>query len=178
MSFIVISVSCSGGRNSTGYSIINDMMHSEALEAFYENQIFENGQVMQAPPVNTIPRGFMPHPMGLDGQPETLENPYAMNDYKWKRGEILFNRTCSACHGVKGKGDGLVVKKGGFPKPPNFYSRSFKYSKKEKKPAGYIYNVITFGRGNMASHAQQLYAEDRWYVSEYVREKLMIKGKK
>ena len=171
-------IGCSGGRNSTGYSLINDMIFSEAYEAFSENPIFDNGQSMQAPPANTIPRGFKPHPMGVDGMPVVLENPYPMNEYKWKRGENLFNSTCAACHGADGQGKGLVVTEGGFPKPPKFKSRSFKYSKRAKKPAGHIFNVITFGIGNMPSHAQQLYAEDRWYVSEYVRERLMTKGKK
>jgi mono/diheme cytochrome c family protein len=173
----IVLVGCSGGRNSTGYSLINDMMYSEAYEAYSENPIFDDGQSMQAPPANTIPRGFMPHPMGSDGLPEVLENPVAMDDYKWKRAELLFNRTCSACHGVDGQG-GTAVINAGFPAPPKFKSRTFKYSKKDKKPAGHVYNVITFGIGNMPSHAQQLYSEDRWIVSEYVRERLMTKGKK
>lgn len=178
LGILVTIVSCSGGRNSTGYSLINDMMYSITYEAFSDNPVFENGQTMQKPPKNTIPRGWMPHPMNENGLPQVLENPYDMDEYAWKRGEMLFNKTCSACHGKDGRADGLVVTKGGYPRPPNFYSRSFKYSKKERKPAGHIYNVITFGQGNMASHAQQLYPEDRWYVSEYVREKLMIRGKK
>lgn len=179
--FSVIIIGCSGGRNSTGYSLINDMIHSTAYEAFSENQLFEDGQSMQVAPANTVPRGFMPHPMNADGTPQVLENPHTMNDYKWKRAELLFNRTCAACHGVDGQGKGLVVTEGGFPAPPKFKSRTFsykKYAKKGKTPPGHIYNVITFGIGNMPSHAQQLYAEDRWAVSEYVREKLMVKGKK
>ena len=178
LSCLVIIIGCSGGRNSTGYSLINDMVHSKAYEAFSENPVFENGQSMQAAPENTIPRGFLPHPLSADGTPEVLNNPYGMNDYKWARGKMLYQNNCSACHGLKGQGDGLVVTVGKFPKPPKFNSRSFRYSKKDAKPSGHIYNVISFGIGNMPSHAQQLYAEDRWYVAEYVREKLMIKGKK
>jgi hypothetical protein len=172
-------VGCSGGRNSTGYSIINDMMYSEAYEAFSDNPVFDNGQTMQPAPKGTIARGKMPLPMDEEGSPVVLENPFEMNDYKWERSKLLFKNNCSACHGKMGRGDGLVVTKGGFPAPPNFYkSRRFKYSKKKRYPSGEIFNVITYGRGNMASHAQQLYVEDRWAVAEYVREKLMVKGKK
>jgi mono/diheme cytochrome c family protein len=174
----IFIIGCSGGRNSTGYSLINDMMHSLAYESYSENHLFDNGQTMQPPPENTIPRGFMPHPMDANGNPVVLENPYEMNDYKWQRAELLFNRTCSACHGVDGQGGGKVVTQGGFPAPPKFKSRTFKYSKKERKPSGHIYNVISFGYGNMPAHAQQLYPEDRWAVSEYVRERLMTRGKK
>ncbi len=176
--FFVSFISCSGGRNSTGYSLINDMMYSVAYESYSDNPVFDNGQTMQAAPANTIARGKMPHPMAEDGTPEVLDNPVAMNEYRWKRAELLFQRTCSACHGVKGKGDGLVVQQGGFPAPPKFNSRTFKYSKKSRYPSGEIYNVITFGKGNMPSHAQQLYTEDRWLVAEFVRERLMVKGKK
>lgn len=177
LSLIFVLVSCSGGRNSTGYSIINDMMYAETYESYSENPVFDNGQTMQPAPVGTIARGKMPHPLAADGTPVILENPYQMDDYSYQRGEILFNRTCSACHGVDGQATGKVVEIGGFPAPPKFQDRRFKYSKKDSYTAGNIYNVITFGLGNMPSHAQQLYAEDRWYVSEYVRERLMTKGK-
>lgn len=176
-SLFVSLVSCSGGRNSTGYSLINDMMYSITGESFSENQLFEDGQTMQKPVEGTIARGFIPHEMDSEGLPVVMENPYEMNEYKWKRAEILYNRTCSACHGIDGQASGKVVTVGGFPAPPKFKSRTFRYSKKESKPAGHVYNVITFGLGNMPSHAQQLYSEDRWMVSEYVREMLMTKGK-
>lgn len=175
---MTVLVGCSGGRNSTGYSIINDMMYSQAYEAQTENPVFKNRQTNQLPPKGTIARGFMPHPLNESGDPKVLENPYEMNEYAWERGKMLYKANCAACHGAEGQGNGLVVTKGGYPKPPKFKSRRFKYSKKEKKPAGYIYNVITFGYGNMSSYGQQLWPEDRWHVSEYVREMLMTKGKK
>lgn len=174
----IVLISCSGGRNTTGYSLINDMMYSETYEAFSENPNFYDSQTMQAPPAGTIARGKMPAPLDADGNPVVMENPYAMTEYAWQRGEMNFKRVCSACHGPQGAGDGSVVTVGGFPAPPKFTSRRFKYSKKAKYPAGEIFNVITYGRGNMKSHAQQLYPEDRWYVAEYVRERLMTKGKR
>ena len=172
----IILASCSGGRNSTGYSIISDMMYSEAAEAQTVNHNFYNGQTNQQPPKNTIPRGFMPHPLDEDGNPRMIKNPHEMDAYAWERGEMLFNNTCAACHGVKGKGDGLVVKKGGFPKPPSFTARRWK--KMERYPSGHVFNVIKFGYGNMPSHSQQLYDIDIWRVSEYVRQKLMRGRKK
>mgnify|MGYP000350825842 CR=1 FL=1 len=169
-------MSCSGGRNSTGYSIINDMMYAETYEAHSENNHYENGQTNQLAMEGTIARGFMPHPLDSEGQPQVLSNPHEMNAYAWERGERLYKSTCAACHGDKGKADGLVVKDGGFPKPPKFSAR--KWKKVEKYSVGYVYNVITYGYGNMPSHAQQLYPIDRWHVAEYVREKLMKKRKK
>ena len=178
---LISLVGCSGGRNSKGYSLINDMMYSEAYEAFSSNPVFDNAQSMQPNPAGTVSRGHMPHPMDKDGNPLVLSNPYEMTDFAWSRGQELFEKTCSACHGVKGKADGLVVTKGGFPKPPSFSARRWKRlgeSGDYQYGAGNVYNTVTFGYGNMASHAQQLLPRERWYVSEYVREKLMKKNKK
>lgn len=179
---LLILVSCSGGRNSTGYSLINDMMHSLAFESFSTNPNFKNGQTMQPAPKGTIARGWMPGSMDEQGKLLVTRNPSneKMNQYAWQRGKILFERTCSSCHGLKGKGDGLVVTQGGYPQPTKFTAR--RWRKKDKAtdsyvyPSGYVYKVITEGYGNMASHAQQLYPEDRWLVSEYVREFLMRGG--
>lgn len=175
---MTVLVGCSAGRNSTGYSIINDMMYAVPYEAYSENPNYFDKQSNQLAPKGTIARGFMPHPMDAEGIPKILVNPYEMNDYAWERGKMLFNATCSACHGTKGLADGKVPERG-FPKPPNFKKqRKFKWSKKEKYNSGVIYNVISFGRGNMPSHSQQIYPRDRWFVAEYVREMLMTKGKK
>jgi mono/diheme cytochrome c family protein len=182
---LLVLVSCSGGRNSTGYSIINDMKYSEAHEAFTETHVFDNGQVMQEAPKKTIARGWLPHAKDSDGNSEVLLNPFNYDEYAAYRGEKLFKITCMPCHGAKGKADGLVVKVGGFPKPPSFKARRWKKVTTDstgktvyKYGVGNIYNVITNGIGNMPSHSQQLSPEDRWAVSEFVRRNLMKKSKK
>jgi len=172
----VILVSCSGGRNSTGYSVINDMKYSLAAEAFSTNNVFKNGQTMQNAPEHTIARGWLPHPLDQDGNPiQFSENPFVYDEYAKFRGKMLYEVNCMPCHGEKGKGDGTVVDKG-YPKPPSFAGRAWRKSTDDGKDynynQGWIYNMITFGRGNMGSYAQQLYPEDRWAVSEYVRREL------
>jgi mono/diheme cytochrome c family protein len=171
-----VLISCSGGKNSTGYSIINDMMYSDAYEAQTENLLYKNGQTNQLAMSGTIARGFLPHPMDGEGNPQVLSNPHEMDDYAWERGESLYKSMCASCHGDKGLANGLVVTEGGYPKPPKFNAR--KWKKKEKYSVGYVYNIITNGYGNMSSYAQQLYPIDRWHVAEYVRVKLMKKKKR
>lgn len=163
-------VSCSGGKNNTGYSIINDLMYSEAYEAFSENNTFEDGNSMQQPPANVIARGFLPYRYAdSDGVKagEELVNPHEVTEEFLERGAYLYNMACAVCHGPEGKGDGPVVSKG-MPMPPSYTSRRVRRYK-----VGHIYHVITVGYGNMASHAQQLYPEDRWAVAEYVKQKLI-----
>ena len=159
------------------------MIHSEAYEAFSDNQVFDDNQSMQPAPENTIPRGYMPENLDDDGKVIVTKNPYSgeMTSYEWKRGKMLYEKTCSACHGLKGAGDGLVVTKGGFPAPTKFSERKWRKKGDDDNfnlPSGYVYKVITEGYGNMPSHAQQLYQRDRWFVAEYVREYLMRGGSK
>ena len=166
------------------------MMHSLAYESFSENPNFDDGQSMQPAPANTIARGWMPGAMDADGKLLVVASPLGDNltSYQWKRGKILFERTCSACHGTKGKGDAssdeegaMVPKYSDYPAPTKFTARKWRKKDKEtgdyKLPSGYVYKVISEGYGNMASHAQQLYPEDRWLVATYVREFLMRGGK-
>lgn len=170
ISTLLVLVSCSGGKNSTGFNIIDDMMYSEAYEAFTDNMVFEDGQTMQLPPEGTIARGFMPyHYTQADGEKagEELHNPYEVTDEFIARGKHLYQTTCMPCHGTEGKGDGPVIEKG-VPPPPSYTSRRVR-----KYKVGQIYHVITLGFGNMAPHAQQLYPEDRWAVSEYVKRELI-----
>ena len=55
------------------------------------------------------------------------------------RGKVLFERDCMPCHGVAGRGDG-VVPKHGFPPPPSLLAAHAK-----GLPDGYIYNYISRG---------------------------------
>jgi mono/diheme cytochrome c family protein len=172
IAFVVVG--CSGGKNSTGFSGFTDMEMAVPYEAFTEHPIYENGQTNQLPQPNTIARGFMPHPMNADGEPMILENPYEYDQYAQCRGLRLYKTSCAHCHGQDGKANGLVVTEGGYPQPPKFTARRWK--KTQRYPSGYVYNIITYGYGNMASHGDVLKPRERWYVAEFVRRTLMRKG--
>jgi mono/diheme cytochrome c family protein len=157
LSFLIVLAGCSGGKNRTGFSGFTDMEMAVPYEAFTENPVFKNGQTNQLPQPNTIARGFLPHPQKMvDGQwqPVVMDNPHEYSDYAQKRGSRLYKMMCSHCHGAEGKADGLVVTNGGFPRPPKFSARRWK--KIDKYPSGYVYNIITYGYGNMQPHAANL----------------------
>lgn len=77
-----------------------------------------------------------------------------------ERGKQLFEKTCSACHGVKGDGQGPIVVSGAYSGVPNYKDRNIS--------VGSVYYVIMHGRNLMGSYSGQLQMADRWRVAEYV----------
>jgi cytochrome c len=41
-----------------------------------------------------------------------------------EKGKVIYDKFCLHCHGDKGKGDGKVVAKGGYPPPPAYNGAS------------------------------------------------------
>lgn len=127
------------------------------------------------------------------------ELPFEMTEADLVRGQSLYAANCALCHGGAGYGNGKIVERG-FLKPPSYhtdpagtamdaghmtpegkektlpvgYSRGFdRYGLRvaiKDAPIGYIYQVIYWGYGGMASHETQLpNVADRWRVAAYVK---------
>ena len=77
-----------------------------------------------------------------------------------ERGKVLYERTCAACHGTGGDGQGPIVVSGAYAGVPNYVDRQI--------TVGSTHYVLTNGRNAMGSYAGQLNAGDRWRVSMYV----------
>ncbi|WP_066678847.1 MULTISPECIES: c-type cytochrome [unclassified Chryseobacterium] len=77
-----------------------------------------------------------------------------------ERGKMLFDRTCSACHGTGGDGQGPIVQSGAYSGVPNYADREI--------TVGSVHYVLTNGRNAMGSYAGQLNPGDRWRVAMYV----------
>lgn len=76
------------------------------------------------------------------------------------RGKILFEHTCSACHGVNGDGMGSIVVSGAYAGVPKYADRDI--------TVGSIHYVMMHGRNAMGSYAGMLNIGDRWRVAMYV----------
>ncbi len=92
----------------------------------------------------------------------TLKNPLPRSAESMQRGRQIFMRTCYACHGATGEGDGPVVPK--YPRPPSLQSE-----KAVGLPDGRIYHIITKGQNLMPRYATQILPQDRWAVVHYIR---------
>lgn len=77
-----------------------------------------------------------------------------------ERGKKLYEKTCLACHGSAGDGQGSIVTSGAYLGVPNYADREL--------TVGSVHYVLTNGRNAMGSFAGQLTPADRWRVAMYV----------
>ncbi len=174
MIIVLIALSsCSKNPNHPGYVYLPDMDVSRAYDTYTENPVFEDGKTLREPVEGTIPRGYSPYPYVKDDLDllkagKTLSNPLEATAEIVQRGEVLFTRYCSHCHGPKGDGQGVLYTSGRFPLPPG----NLTSEKTINRPDGEIYHIVTVGFGIMGAHGSQILSDDRWKIIHYVREVL------
>ena len=95
-----------------------------------------------------------------------MKNPIPATAKSIKTGKQLFDILCSTCHGVEGRGDGIVGSK--------FTLRPFDLTSVEVKARSdaFIWSQMTFGGVFMPVYANDLSPEERWHVLNYVRQVL------
>ena len=151
------------------WEIFSEMVRTPAYSAFAENSNFPHRASRQMPVSSTIPRGRMP--LHYEATEEgnlaaglELENAFEADDPDaLERGQYVFQRYCVVCHGGSGNGDGPVAVRG-FPPPPSFAT-----GKSREMADGGLFHILTYGRGNMPSHAGLVSRDDRWKVILHVR---------
>jgi len=114
------------------------------------------------PPVeNTIPLNSTVRPAITYEEANEMPNPRQASETSLEHGRALYETYCVVCHGPVGAGDGPVVPR--FVRPPNLKGASRGHSD------GYIYALLTNGRGNMPSY-NRMSPEERWDVINYLRQ--------
>lgn len=109
-----------------------------------------------------------PLPAGVvaQGDPQrkaASDTPPAVTQAFIEHGRERYDIYCSPCHGLDGRGDGIIVQRG-FPKPP-----SYGQERLTAAPARHFFDVITNGYGVMYSYAARVTPEDRWAIVAYIR---------
>ncbi len=89
--------------------------------------------------------------------------PMAVTHETVERGRDRFNVYCAPCHSRTGDGNGMIVQRG-YKQPPSLHDPRLRAA-----AAGYFYDVMTKGFGQMPDYAAQLQPKDRWAVVAYVR---------
>jgi|GEM_PF-760182 len=168
----VVFASCSRDSESTGIEYAPNMYNSDAYEAYTqleEKDLNPYGMTMRRPVEGTIARGQMEYTMyseGYEASSSWTSNVPATKENVAEEGAALYMTFCQHCHGKTGKNDGKVVSEGGFPPPP-WEGLTADYI--TNLPIGKIFHSITFGKGQMGSHASQLTPSERWKIAMYVK---------
>ena len=89
--------------------------------------------------------------------------PFPVTEEVVNRGHERYDIFCSACHGLTGNGDGMIVRRG-FRR-----AASFNDDRLRKAPVGHFFDAMTNGWGAMPSYASQIPVQDRWAIISYIR---------
>jgi mono/diheme cytochrome c family protein len=100
---------------------------------------------------------------GKTGGAFATQPPMPVDAALLQRGRERFGIFCSPCHGVAGRADGMVVRRG-YRKPVSFHD-----DRVRAQPIGYYFDVMTNGFGAMPDYAAQVPARDRWAIATYIR---------
>lgn len=151
------------------FEFLPEMVRQPRFGAFDDNPYFRDGATLRPPVPGTVARGMLP--LEYSPSPEDavragrqLANPFPVDDVAAiQRGQAIYRRFCTPCHGPTGQGDGKVAQRG-FPPPPRLTDSAL-----VSILDGQMFHAITFGKGSMPAYAQQITREDRWRVILYVR---------
>jgi hypothetical protein len=143
---------------------MHDQPRGEPLQA---STFFPDGSASRPLVAGTIARGDLRNDTllytGMSGDQPAAVFPFPITDAVMARGRERFDIFCSPCHGLTGRGDGMVVRRG-FRRPPTFHSDRLR-----TEPPGHFFDVMTNGFGAMPSYASQIPVRDRWAITAYIR---------
>lgn len=173
----VLLPSCKDKR-STGWEYAPNMY--KPLAPNYDTKLNDsilNGQTAQMPPEHTVPVGFESTedmantPEGYQAAGMNMKNPFAATPRHLEEGKMLYAQMCTQCHGLKGQGDGSIVKLEKYPAPPSYSSgTSSRGGAMKDLTDGKIFHTITYGVNLMGPHKYQLTPDERWKIVLYVHE--------
>ena len=162
--FTILLQSCWGDKGAPNYEYMPNMYESLSYEAYSENQIFEDELSARLPVEGTIPRGYSLYDYedtneGYDLAKKELTNPYEFSDADMLKAKELYTVNCGICHGAKGAGQGILVKREKILGIPSYADQGRAIT------SGSTYHVIYYGKNTMGSYANQLNEKERWMVT-------------
>jgi mono/diheme cytochrome c family protein len=146
----------------------NDMHRQAKTKDLRESTFFADHSSARPLPEGVVARGFLREDAALyrgtgpDGK-FVVDLPVPVTKTLLLRGQERFNIYCSPCHGRAGDGQGMIVQRG-FKNPSTFH-----VDRLRNERAGYFFDAMTNGFGQMSSYASQITPEDRWAVVSWIR---------
>lgn len=171
---VTAMLGASGCTDWAGYDLDSFWGHIPPLATMRTSVAYDAHEMPRLPAENTIPiaspNGDAPPrftQLQLDSVAGTLTNPFAgqASGAVGERGAVMYQRQCAVCHGPQGAGAGPAVGPGKYPFAP-----AINIPATAARSDGYLYAVITAGRGLMPPYGHAISHEDRWAIVTYVRQ--------
>jgi len=144
-----------------------DMHDAPRYKAYARSDFFGDERSARPLVEGTVARGQLDEDelyyTGKKGGVFTTTLPLPLDAALLARGRQRYGIYCTPCHGLAGKGDGMVVRRG-YRKPSSFHDQKLR-----EQPAGYFFDVMTNGFGAMPDYAAQVQVRDRWAIVAYIR---------
>lgn len=144
-----------------------DMHDTPRYKPLQQSDIYADKRSSRPLIEGTVARGFLKADdvfyTGMQAGTPVEKIPMPLTEAVVDRGRERFNIYCAPCHGVAGDGDGMIVKRG-FKQPVSYHDPRLRNEK-----AGYFFDVMTRGFGQMPDYAAQVSPKDRWAIVAYIR---------
>jgi len=144
-----------------------DMHDGPRYKPLQQSDIFADKRSARPIIEGTIARGFLHEDdvfyTGMQAGTPVEKIPMPLTEAVVARGKERFDIYCSPCHGVAGDGDGMIVKRG-YKQPTSYHDPRLRNER-----AGYFFDVMTRGFGQMPDYAAQVSPKDRWAIVAYIR---------
>jgi len=180
----VISIFGFRGSNSTKppLEVFPDMDRQARYKPQAENEFFEDGRNNRPVPANTVARGDyfnQQEVFSADFDDKTLGDtvynqgknaegsfvgklPLEVSYELMKQGQEKYTIFCAVCHGAAGDGNGVT-------KPYGVLAANYHDDRLRAAEDGYLFDVITNGKGLMYGLKGRLTPEERWAIVLYLR---------
>jgi mono/diheme cytochrome c family protein len=160
----LLLVSCSN-PSKPNYQYFPNMYESVGYKTYAESDAFRNGVEAQLPAEGSVARGWTPYDYpdtndGYEAAKVNLKSPLAITAEHRAEGKELYGVYCAVCHGTKGDGQGILMKREKFLGIPSYADREI--------TDGSIYHVLMYGKNAMGSHAGQVNPTERWQIAQHV----------
>jgi mono/diheme cytochrome c family protein len=156
--------------------IVPDMDFQSKFKTQKANAFFADGRAMRPQVAGTIAQGELRDDEHFyqgkveGGWAQTFPAQLELSDQSMQRGREQFGIYCTPCHGVDGRGQGMIhlraksLMQGTWVPPTDLHLETLRY-----KPEGQLFDGVSRGSRNMPGYASQLSTADRWAVVLYLR---------
>ena len=164
---LIVSIQACFDPAKPNYQYFPNMYEPVGYETYADTDAFANGIEAQVPVEGTVNRGWEPYDFpdtneGYEAARAELLSPIEISDMHKVAGKELYGVYCAVCHGSKGDGQGILMKREKFLGIPSYADRDI--------TPGSIYHVLMYGKNAMGSHAGQVNATERWQIAQHVME--------